>query len=62
MIAPDPLCLALLFLPVLYVSILLHEVGHAVAGWGTGFVVTSLGLGTGRTWCVIPLRGALVFF
>jgi membrane-associated protease RseP (regulator of RpoE activity) len=54
--------LVLAFLPVLYGSAFLHELGHALMGRATGFVVTSFGLGTRRPWCVIPVGGAQVFF
>ena len=35
--------------PVLiYVSILAHELGHALAGWAVGITISSFGLGIGR--------------
>ena len=43
------------------VSVLLHEVGHAVFGRLAGYTVTSLGIGFGRPWLVIPLRGVRVY-
>ena len=58
---PHFLTMALAFLPVLYASCFVHEVGHAVAGKSTGFV-TSFGMGHMRPFCVIPIAGTRVFF
>jgi hypothetical protein len=57
----DPLAIGLAFLPALYFSIFVHEVGHAVIGRAAGYVVTSLGLGVARPLCVLPVRGVKVY-
>ena len=58
----DPLTAALAFLPVYFASIFAHELGHAVAGWLVGYVVTSFGLGTSRPLFVAAPRGVRVYF
>jgi hypothetical protein len=50
-----------LVFPVLYVSAFLHELGHAVCGRLSGFVVTSFGCGTGQPFWVGEWRGTRVF-
>ena len=45
----------LLSLVAMYLSIVVHEVGHAIAGWLMGFVVTSLGVGTARPVLILPI-------
>lgn len=52
----------LAFLPVLYISIFLHEFGHVVMGRWSGFVVTSFGVGIARPLWVWNWRGTKVFF
>ena len=49
---PEPLLHFLILLPAVYLSVIIHEAGHAVIGKAFGFVVTSLGLGTAgsTTW------------
>src|SRR4051812_10720270 len=59
---PHFLTMVLAFLPVLYASCFVHELGHAVAGKSTGWVVTSFGMGHRRPFCVIPIAGTRVFF
>ena len=49
-------------LPVLYLSIVVHELGHAVLGWLAGWRITSLGMGTGRPLLVLSWRGVRVYF
>jgi hypothetical protein len=58
----DALLLALVaFVPILYVSSFLHELGHAVAGYLAGLEVTSFGMGTGRPFWVGHWRGVRVY-
>jgi hypothetical protein len=40
---------------LVYVSIVAHELGHALAGWAMGFTITSFGLGIGRPFAVLSL-------
>src|SRR5262249_2653629 len=47
---------------VLYVSVFVHELGHAVMGWRNGFVVSSFGLGFGRPFLRFRCRGTLIYF
>jgi hypothetical protein len=49
------------FLPVLYVSIFVHELGHAVAGKLSGFIVTAFGMGLVRPILVLKAGGTRVF-
>ena len=60
---PHFLTMALAFLPVLYASCFVHELGHAVAEKST-VAVTSFRnrLGHMRPFCVIPIAGTRVFF
>src|SRR5262249_50711201 len=44
-------------LPILYLSTLCHEAGHALLGWCVGYVVLSFGLGLGRPFLVLGLGG-----
>jgi tetratricopeptide (TPR) repeat protein len=46
---------ALVALPVVYLSSLGHELGHALMGRCVGYAVTSFGLGLGRPFLVWPL-------
>jgi tetratricopeptide (TPR) repeat protein len=46
---------ALVVLPVVYLSALGHELGHALLGRCVGYAVTSFGLGLGRPFLVRPL-------
>jgi hypothetical protein len=56
-----PLLALLAFLPILYGSSFLHELGHAVAGYLAGMEVTSFGMGTGRPFWVGRWRGVRVY-
>jgi tetratricopeptide (TPR) repeat protein len=58
----DPLIVLALLLPVFYVSVFVHELGHAVMGRAAGFVVTSFGIGTGHAFLVMNVGGTRVFF
>jgi hypothetical protein len=58
----DPLAMAMALLPVLYVSVFLHELGHALAGRAVRFAITSFGLGTQRPFLVVPVGGTRIFF
>jgi tetratricopeptide (TPR) repeat protein len=57
----DPLIVLALLLPVTYVSIFVHELGHAVMGRAAGFVVSSFGIGTARPFLVMTVGGMRVF-
>jgi hypothetical protein len=52
---------ALALVPVFYLSIFVHELGHAILGWRNGFVITSFGMGLGKPFWVGSWRGARVF-
>jgi hypothetical protein len=56
------LALSVALLPVLYVSIFLHEVGHVVCGWAAGYRVTSFGMGLGRPLRLLRLGHCRVYF
>jgi tetratricopeptide (TPR) repeat protein len=58
----NPFLALVLFLPVMYVSIFVHELGHALMGRAVGFVVNSFGIGTGRPFLAFSVRGVRVFF
>ena len=58
----DPLIFAALILPVTYLSIFIHELGHALMGRTVGFVVNSFGIGTGRPFLVFTVRAMRIFF
>lgn len=58
----DQLGAFLTVVAIVYVSIFIHELGHAVVGRMAGYLVTSFGLGTARPWCVIPVAGTRVYF
>jgi membrane-associated protease RseP (regulator of RpoE activity) len=47
---------------VLVLSILLHEVGHAVAAWTGGYRVTSFGVGSGKPLLLLRLPGSGTIF
>jgi hypothetical protein len=47
--------------PILYVSCLAHEVGHALMGRAAGFAVASFGMGIGRPWAVISVGRTRIF-
>jgi hypothetical protein len=51
-----------MFVAVVYVSIFVHELGHAVCGRAAGFWVSSFGLGTARPWCVFPAGRMRIYF
>jgi hypothetical protein len=57
--APLPLLLALY--PVYYLSCFVHEVGHAVMAWLTGYTVGSFGLGTANPFWVANCWGTRVY-
>jgi hypothetical protein len=57
----DWLFVALAFVPVFYLSVFGHELGHAVMGWHNGFVITSFGMGLGKPFWVRSWRGARVY-
>jgi Peptidase family M50 len=61
MSAFEPLLFILFAVPMVYISVLIHELGHALFGRAAGFVVTSLGVGTGRPLCVIPVGGTRIY-
>jgi len=52
----------LTFLPLLYISVFLHEFGHAVIGRWSGWVVTSFGVGIAHPLWVWNWHGTKVFF
>jgi predicted negative regulator of RcsB-dependent stress response len=58
----EPLLALVLFLPVMYVSIFVHELGHALIGRAVGFAVNSFGIGTGRPFLTFSVRGVRIFF
>jgi hypothetical protein len=62
MTSVDPLIVLCSLVPILYVSIFVHEVGHVLMGRAVGFVVTSFGLGLAHPWVVIPCGRARIFF
>jgi hypothetical protein len=47
---------------ILYVSNFIHELGHAIMGWGNGFVISSFGLGWGRPGWVVRWRRVRLYF
>jgi tetratricopeptide (TPR) repeat protein len=57
----NPFLFALSLFPILYLSILAHELGHAVLGTLSGAFITSFGLGTARPWLVLK-RGRTCLF
>src|SRR5262245_9012755 len=59
--AVNPLLLMCCGFVILYVSIFVHELGHALLGRLVGFVVTSFGLGTGHPWFKVALGRLRVF-
>src|SRR6516164_2825991 len=56
------LLLAVFTYPILIVSVFIHELGHAVVAWLTGFAVHSFGIGQARPVWVFNLRNTRVFF
>lgn len=58
--SPSVLLSLLLFYPLLYGSVFLHELGHALVGRASGFAIGSFGLGTARPWLVVSVRGTKV--
>ncbi len=58
--SPEALVVAL-FLPATYVSVFLHELGHAVAARLCGAVPTSFGLGTGWLFFTRSVAGVRVY-
>jgi hypothetical protein len=56
------LLVILLALPISYVSVFIHELGHAAMARAAGFVVTSFGIGTARPFCVIPAGRIRIYF
>jgi hypothetical protein len=57
----DPLFFLLLWLPITYLSIFAHEVGHAVIGHLVGFKICSFGIGLGRPWALIRCGCTRIF-
>lgn len=49
-------------IPLFYLSIFLHEMGHAVMAWCMGYQVTSFGIGLGQPWWVVKWRGIRIYF
>ncbi|MBV9124746.1 MAG: site-2 protease family protein [Planctomycetes bacterium] len=49
------------FLPVFYLSVFAHELGHALVGRWKGLRITSFGLGTAHPFWVGDWRGTRVF-
>ncbi len=60
--ASDLLLVILLALPISYVSLFIHELGHALVGHAAGFTVTSFGIGTAGPFCVIPVGTIRIYF
>ncbi len=58
----ESLIVLALLLPVTYLSVFVHELGHALIGRAVGFVVTSFGIGTARPFLVMTVRGMRIFF
>ena len=56
------LLLAVVLYPILIATVFIHELGHAVMAWLNGFTVHSFGIGLGRPFWVLNLRGARVYF
>jgi tetratricopeptide (TPR) repeat protein len=52
---------AALLLPLTYLSIFIHELGHAILGRAAGFVVTSFGIGIARPFFVRSVCGTRIF-
>jgi hypothetical protein len=61
MIPLNPLVVGLASIPVFFLSIFAHELGHAIAGHAAGYIITSLGLGVARPLWVGTVRGVRVF-
>jgi len=59
----EPLLAILLGLyPAVYLAVLLHEIGHAIAGRLAGYKITSFGLGTGRPFFKMRLPGGTILY
>jgi tetratricopeptide (TPR) repeat protein len=58
----EPRIIILFLVPVLYCSLFLHELGHALAGRAVGMVIISFGLGLARPLCVLSFRGIRIYF
>jgi len=58
----DPLIVLLLLVPVTYVSVFVHELGHALLGRMAGFALNSFGMGTGRPFLTLAVGGARIYF
>lgn len=56
-----PLIVTVWTLVGFYVSILVHEAGHALMGWLAGYRITSCGMGLGKIFLRLPL-GRTCFF
>jgi hypothetical protein len=56
-----PLIVAALYFPVMYISVFVHELGHALMGRAVGFVVNSFGIGTGRPFLTLCVRDVRFF-
>lgn len=57
MSSPSPLHALVLLFSALYLSILVHELGHALAGALTGFRIVSCGIGIARPFAQIRIAG-----
>jgi len=57
----NPLVVLCSLVPILYISVFVHEAGHALLGRAAGFFVTSFGVGLGRPWVVIPCGRTRMF-
>jgi tetratricopeptide (TPR) repeat protein len=59
---PTFVIVLLSILPVFYISLFLHELGHVICARLTGWAPTSVGMGTGRLFLVVPVGGCRVYF
>ena len=57
-----PTVVLLSLLPIFYLSIFAHELGHAVIGHAVGLTVSSFGIGLGRPWLVVSRGRTRIFF
>jgi hypothetical protein len=58
---PSPWRALLSFLAIVYASVFVHELGHALMGRVAGFLVTSFGSGTSRPVCVVRIKGIRIY-
>ncbi len=59
---PDSMSFFLVWMFGSVITTFVHELGHAVFGNWAGYVVTSFGIGLGRPWLVIPVRGVRFYW